>query len=143
MEPTQVYVYLTCTAHGKPVWIVCPESKEPMLPDRNISNPPPVLKIGPYEIGPGGYESVEDAIASDHRFRGTLDDPSTWFLNPEWNALYAHYGIHPSELDIPVQLSCGCETVWHEADLLHLSGYAWCNKHGDVKLKLFFNRRNC
>lgn len=127
-------MFLTCTAHGKPVWRAgrSPDLSATDLPDRCVAKPPPVRVLGPYEVGPGGYETVEEAVANDPRFYGLLDDPTTWFLNPEWAELYAHYGVYPGTFDIPVTLSCGCTSRWHEADYLHIGNYYWCEKHGDA-----------
>jgi hypothetical protein len=74
-----VYVYLTCTAHGAPVWRASTASDPRFadLPDRSVHNPPPYRVIGPYRVGPDGYASAEEAVDNDP---GTvnLDDATTW-----------------------------------------------------------------
>lgn len=75
-----LYVYLTCTAHGKPIWRATAESETSRadLPDRGVRNPPPVRQLGPYLVGPSGYASVEDAVAEDPAIAVNLDDSDTW-----------------------------------------------------------------
>ena len=132
----ELRVFLTCTAHGKPVWRVGVDERTAGLPDRDVSNPPPVRELGPYEVGPEGYATVEEAVAGDV----SLDEPETWFPNPDWPELYARHGIHPGDLDVPVRLTCGCTALWHEADLLHTGAYCWCPRCGDAFVAVILGR---
>jgi hypothetical protein len=80
----EVSVYLTCTAHGKPVYTTC----EADLPDRGVTNPPPIRKVGPYVVGPEGYADIKEALESDPSIDVDLDDPLTWFEDSCWIDAY-------------------------------------------------------
>ena len=80
-------VVLTCTAHGKPVWRVYDanrESPEDVLVDRNFANPPPWRAIGPYDVSSEDEMVIKEAVANDPNESVNLDDPRTWFPNPNW-----------------------------------------------------------
>lgn len=79
------YIYLTCTAHGKPYWTWASGRGEAQLPDRGVLNPPPVREIGPIETEEDW--TIGDVI--DLVDLGVdLDDPSTWFDDPNWVQSY-------------------------------------------------------
>ncbi len=88
MESTEEYVYLTCTAHGTPLWTT--EGND--LPNSGVWNSGPVRKLGPYLIGKEGYDDIEEALENDPEFLGSLDDPSSWFDNPQWISIYLDDG---------------------------------------------------
>jgi hypothetical protein len=76
----EMYVYLTRTAHGSPVWFASEEGdmRYVPLPDRGVHCPPPVRVLGPIEVGPSGYASVEEANEMGV-LEVDLNDPGTWF----------------------------------------------------------------
>jgi hypothetical protein len=65
------YVVLCRTAHGTAYYRA---TAYPDLLDRAEVE----RILGPYLVGPGGYATAEDAVASDPEFAGDLGDPSTW-----------------------------------------------------------------
>jgi hypothetical protein len=81
------YVVLTCTAHGKPVWRVT-EDLDTVSIDRFIDNPPPVRVLGPYRIGPNGYQDAREGVSNDPECNVDLDNPTTWFDDPAWISRY-------------------------------------------------------
>jgi hypothetical protein len=91
-----VYVHLTCTSGGQPVWRSS-EEEDPRradLPDRDVRVPPPIRTLGPYLVGVGGYDSVEHAVDCDPGFDGSLGQDASWFEDPGWINTYLH-GVSP------------------------------------------------
>lgn len=67
----EICVVLAKTPHGKPVWYTVQYGDL----DRSLDT---IKVLGPYLIGPEGYENAEEATLCDPEFSGSLDDPETW-----------------------------------------------------------------
>lgn len=82
-DETTVYVHLTHTAHGLPIYRISTEFNPAYanLPDRNVANPPPVRTLGPFVLMHFDdlEEAAKDAVATVTDVN--LDDPGTWFKN--------------------------------------------------------------
>ncbi len=71
-----MYIYLTCTAHGKPVWT----TNDADCPDRGVNNPPPVKVIGPFD-DTMDEENLKESVCY---YGVDLDNPSTWMDKENW-----------------------------------------------------------
>lgn len=83
-----IYLYLTCTSHGKPIWRIheSPDCREANLPDRGVGNAPPVKRLGPFLVK--GEEGVRNVLMFDPDININLEDASTWFEDPHWIQTY-------------------------------------------------------
>lgn len=66
------YVVLASTPHGTPTWYTTTSDKEL---NKNLTT---IKVLGPYAIGPEGYDSPEEAVFCDPSFSGSLYEPDTW-----------------------------------------------------------------
>ncbi|MFW9994865.1 MAG: hypothetical protein ACFFD4_22685 [Candidatus Odinarchaeota archaeon] len=69
VDVTDLYLQLTCTPHGQPLWYIREsESEEPVQIGREVNNPPPDRILD--------YDEVENI---------DLNDPKTWSKDSDWN----------------------------------------------------------
>jgi len=84
----EIYIFLTCTSHGKPIWMTHWNSdyREINLPDQSVRNPPPIRILQT-------SEDMEIFTENNHVVDIDLDDHSTWFPNPNWIEEYFENGF--------------------------------------------------
>lgn len=91
---SEMWVFLTSTSGGKPIWRAAShdDPRQANLPDRHVYNPPPVRIIGPYLVGPDGYDTVEDGVDNGPD-DVDLNRPETWSeVDPNWIDTYLETG---------------------------------------------------